>query len=615
MEKGRRQFALIILDILLIQVGVLFCFLLRFDGKLSTEPAASYLMVYFKWAILITVVKIGVYAMFQLYNSLWRYASVEELIQVVLAALFGVFSFFAVLYVLDITLPRSIVILSGIMDMLLLGAVRFGYRALRIVKDYGASGLIKRFHDKRILIVGAGVAGATLAKEIKNQASGRDLIVGFIDDDVTKQGRLINGITVLGDRFDILRAVIDHKVDEIIIALPSGNHSVIKEVVNICTQAHCRLRILPSLDELLSGQVTVNAIRNVEIDDLLGRDVINLDETAYARLIFGKIVMVTGAGGSIGSEIVRQVLKHKPAKVLMIDIYENNLYNLQQELLRELADAPLEVLIASVRDCKRIDELMERYRPQIIFHAAAHKHVPLMETSPKEAIKNNIFGTLNLITTAQKYEVERFVQISTDKAVNPTNVMGATKRACEMLIQAMNGLSRTELIAVRFGNVLGSDGSVIPLFKKQIADGGPVTVTHKDIIRYFMTIPEATRLVIQAASLGKGGEIFVLDMGEPIRIYELAEKMIRLSGFEPHRDIEIKVTGLRPGEKLFEELLIDDQHTVSTELDKIFVEKTTPLDWPNVSQEIANLKEALEHSENQAKIALSDMVKTYIYPR
>lgn len=612
MKKIARQVALVLLDSIMIQISIFLCFMLRFDGQLDLPVAAIYIDNYIQWSLAITLVKLMVFAFFQLYNSLWRYASMEELIQVFLASVFGTTAFFTLLYFVHLPMPRSVVIMSGILDMLFLGTVRFAYRAFRTVKDYGFNNFTKRMHNQRILIIGAGEAGVAIAKEIKGQDLNRSAIIGFIDDDSTKMGRLINGVPVLGDRYDIIRTVNAHRVDEIIIALPSGDKRIMNEIISICTQTKCKLKILPSLSDLINGQVTINAIRNVEIDDLLGRDEVNLSEHSYMKVIAGKTVLVTGAGGSIGSELVRQILRHKPKLIVLLDIFENNLYHLQQTLIREFVNPPIDVQIGSVRDLSRIDEIMQRFHPQLVFHAAAHKHVPLMEASPKEAIKNNIFGTFNVITCAQKYKVERFVQISTDKAVNPTNVMGATKRACEMLVQAMNDLSSTELIAVRFGNVLGSEGSVIPLFKKQIADGGPVTVTHRDIIRYFMTIPEATRLVIQAGSIGKGGEVFVLDMGEPVRIYDLAEKMIKLSGFEPHQDIEIKLTGLRPGEKLYEELLIDDQHTISTELDKIFIETTLPLEWKDINANLERLKLSLEYDDdNSVKSVLADMVKTY----
>lgn len=612
MKKTIRQLALVLLDSVLIQASIYLCFMLRFDGQMTSSIAAGYIDNYIQWGVAITLVKLAVFSMFQLYNSLWRYASVEELIQVVLASFFGTLAFFALLYFVQLPMPRSIVIMSGVLDLIFLGSVRFGYRAIRTVRDYGFNNITKKLHDQRILIIGAGEAGVAIAKEIKGQEHNRHAVVGFIDDDVSKQGRLINGINVLGDRYDIVRVAHQQNIDEIIIALPTSDRHTIKEIVDISTQTKCKLRILPSLSDLINGKVSVDAIRKVEIDDLLGRDEINLTECGYLELIEGKVVLVTGAGGSIGSEIVRQVLRHNPKQVILFDIYENNLYNLQQSLLREMVQPPIHSIIGSVRDVDRIEEVMATYKPQLVFHAAAHKHVPLMENSPKEAIKNNIFGTYNVISSAQKHGVERFVQISTDKAVNPTNVMGATKRACEILVQAMNGLSSTELIAVRFGNVLGSDGSVIPLFKKQIADGGPVTVTHKDIIRYFMTIPEATRLVIQAGTIGKGGEIFVLDMGEPVRIYDLAEKMIKLSGFEPHRDIEIEITGLRPGEKLYEELLIDDRHTISTELPKIFIETTLPLEWMQVKEDLDGLSTALGTEDNLGiKYALAQMVRSY----
>ena len=406
------------------------------------------------------------------------------------------------------------------------------------------------------MIIGAGEAGVLVIKEYKNHPQLNSKPVALIDDDEYKQGRVIMGVPVVGKRDDILAQVEKLKIDEIILAMPSASKKDISSIVDICKKTKAKLKILPGVYELIDGKVTIKNIRDVQIEDLLGREEIKTDINAISSYIKDKVILVTGGGGSIGSELCRQIANIKPRKLVIIEIYENSAYDIQNELLRRNKDLNLKIYIASIVDRDIMFDLFNIERPDVVFHAAAHKHVPLMEDSPKESIKNNVFGTLNLVHAADKYGVKKFVMISTDKAVNPTNIMGASKRICEMIIQSVNPVSKTDFVAVRFGNVLGSNGSVIPLFKKQIEEGGPVTVTHKDVIRYFMTIPEAVSLVIQAGAIVKGGEIFVLDMGKPVKILDLAEDLIRLSGFEPYKDIQIEIIGLRPGEKLYEELFL-----------------------------------------------------------
>ena len=466
---------------------------------------------------------------------------------------------------------------------------------------------------KRLLIVGAGNAATIMLKDLTRNKNLNYNVVGFVDDDEKKRNASIIGVRVLGNRHSIRRIVAEKKVDEILIAMPSASPLDIKRIIEICNNTRCKVKILPSIDQSIGSANIKNSIRDVEIEDLLAREPIKLDNTEISSYIEDKTILVTGGGGSIGSELCRQIMKFNPKKLVVLDIYENNAYDLQMELNRKYPDNKPEVVIASVRDYDRLEMVFEKFNPYIVFHAAAHKHVPLMEDSPGEAIKNNVFGTLNVAKCADKYNVKRFVMISTDKAVNPTNVMGATKRICEMIIQLMQQRSNTEFVAVRFGNVLGSNGSVIPLFKKQIAQGGPVTVTDKRITRYFMTIPEAAQLVLQAASYAKGGEIFVLDMGQPVKIYDLAKNLIRLSGYTPNVDMNIEVCGLRPGEKLYEELLMDEEGLTNTEHKKIFIGKPININSDEFDAILEKLKEAAQGDDVELiKDVVSEAVPTYV---
>lgn len=466
---------------------------------------------------------------------------------------------------------------------------------------------------KRLLIVGAGAAAAIMLRDITNNENLNYEVVGFVDDDENKKNARINGYKVLGTRNDIPKICLGYDVDEILIAMPSASAVERKKIIEICNETKGKIKILPSIDQIIDQTKMYNSIRNVQIEDLLAREPIRLDNSGIRGYIENKTILVTGGGGSIGSELCRQIMRFSPKKLVILDIYENNAYDIQMELNRKYPNNKPEVVIASVRDIERIDDIFKLYKPYIVFHAAAHKHVPLMEDSPGEAVKNNVFGTLNVVKCADKYGVKRFVMISTDKAVNPTNIMGATKRICEMIVQCMQKESKTEFVAVRFGNVLGSNGSVIPLFKRQIEEGGPITVTDKRITRFFMTIPEAAQLVLQAASYAKGGEIFVLDMGDPVKIYDLAKNLIRLSGYKPDEDIKIEVCGLRPGEKLYEELLMNEEGLTNTSHNKIFIGKPIDIDQKKLDIMLNKLEKAAESDDPEIiKSAVEQVVPTYV---
>ena len=487
--------------------------------------------------------------------------------------------------------------------------ILFSYRCLKaIIRKLKRSKLDK---GKRTLIVGAGDAGATIAKELIGSTKLNSKLVGFVDRNPAKQHSRILGYPVFGYDDDIKKIVEEKDIESIIIAIPSASPAEIKRLFEICIEVCDDVKTLPGLYQLINGNVSVQRLRNVDVNDLLGRDPINVNLEEIAGYIENQVVMVTGGGGSIGSELCRQIALSNPKQLIILDIYENNAYEIEQELKRKHPSLNLVTLIASVRDSVRMDDVFKKYMPDIVFHAAAHKHVPLMETSPNEAVKNNIIGTYKVVKCADKYGVKRFVQISTDKAVNPTNIMGATKRVCEMIIQLYAKKSKTRFVAVRFGNVLGSNGSVIPLFKKQIEVGGPVTVTHKDIIRYFMTIPEAVSLVLEAGAYAEGGEIFVLDMGEQVRIYDLAKNLIRLSGYEPNKDIKIEITGLRPGEKLYEERLMEEEGLTRTDNDKISIGKPIDFDEKKLLSMLDKLYDEAYHESEEIKELVKELVPTY----
>ncbi len=465
----------------------------------------------------------------------------------------------------------------------------------------------------RVMIVGAGDAGNSIIREIKTSNFSTMTVCCLIDDDQSKWGSHIHGIKVEGGRDKIKECVDTYSIDEIFIAIPSASRLVIKELLDICKDTDCKLKVLPGIYQLVNGEVSVNKLRDVEVEDLLGRDPVKVDIDAIMGYITDKTVVVTGGGGSIGSELCRQIAGHNPKRLIIIDIYENSAYEIQQELLYKYPNLDLVVLIASVRNTNRMNDIFAKYKPDVVYHAAAHKHVPLMETSPNEAIKNNVFGTWKTATAAAEAGVKKFVMISTDKAVNPTNIMGASKRICEMIIQSFDKHYDTEFVAVRFGNVLGSNGSVIPLFKKQIAAGGPVTVTHPDIIRYFMTIPEAVSLVLQAGAYAKGGEIFVLDMGEPVKILDLAKNLIKLSGYKIDEDIKIEFTGLRPGEKLYEELLMDEEGLQDTDNKLIHIGKPIEIDEVKFYAQLNELKEKTKDECEDVRDLIHEIVPTYVY--
>ena len=469
----------------------------------------------------------------------------------------------------------------------------------------------RRGVQARTMLIGAGSAGMQTLREFETSENSKNHVVCIIDDDPQKTGRYLNNVKIVGTRCDIAKAAQDYRVEEIVFAIPAAPTQQRKQILKLCQETGCKLKILPGISQLANGEVKVQKIRDVDVLDLLGRDSVQVDLSQIAEYLSGKTVLVTGGGGSIGSELCRQIAGHRPKRLVIFDIYENNAYDIQQELRRTHPGLELITLIGSVRDTERVNMLFETYRPEIVFHAAAHKHVPLMEDSPNEAIKNNVFGTYHVARAADRYGTKTFVLISTDKAVNPTNVMGASKRICEMIVQTMANRSATKFVAVRFGNVLGSNGSVIPLFKRQIAEGGPVTVTHPDIIRYFMTIPEAVQLVLQAGAYANRGEIFVLDMGEPVRIDDLARNLIRLSGFTPDEDIEIRYTGLRPGEKLFEEMLMDEEGLRETANKLIHIGQPIRISEEHFLEQLAQLETACEQNSPQIRALIARIVPTY----
>ena len=510
-------------------------------------------------------------------------------------------------------------ILAGIFIGIMMVSYRIIARYILIADVVNKGIIVNKENRKNLLIIGAGNASHEIINTIQINMQDKYNIVGIIDDNPKRQGFTVSGVKIIGKRTDIPRICEENNVDLIFFSIANIDNENKKQILNICQTTKVKVRVLPGLREIVRDKQLFENLRDVEIEDLLGREPVKLDNKNIENLIKSKVILVTGGGGSIGSELCRQIAKYKPEKLIMLDIYENSLYDIEQELKTKYPKLKLDAIVASIRDKKRLESIFEKNRPYLVFHAAAHKHVPLMERSPLEAIKNNVFGTYNLVNTSDKYNVKRFIQISTDKAVNPTNIMGATKRLCEMIIQAKNKVSETEFAAVRFGNVLGSNGSVVPLFKKQIADGGPVTVTHKEITRFFMTIPEAVGLVLQAMTYADGGEIFVLDMGEPVKIYDLAESLIRLSGFIPGEDIEIKFTGLRPGEKLYEELLMSEEGLEKTAHNKIFVAEPLDITMDDIKEKLGKFEEVLTLEENEVKYEdvkniMKSVVPTYKEP-
>ncbi len=604
-----RVILLIVLDILVLNAAAFMALFIRFEFSFAVLLDTSFLQVAMRWALPNTLLALGLFAAFRLYRTLWSFAGPDELARIFVASiLLGLLQMLLILLKL-MALPISFPILFTMLLFIATTVVRFSYRFLRRVRD-----MLANRSQRRTMLIGAGAAGALVLREFQNSSLSQNKVVCIIDDDPNKKGRSLMGVPIVGSR-DTIEAMVDkYGVSEIILAIPTLGAQAKKDIWDICNRTGCKFKQMPGIYQLANGEVTIQAIRDIDIEDLLQRDVIRVDMGGLSDLIRGKTVMVTGGGGSIGSELCRQLAGYKPKDLVIFDIYENNAYAIEQELKTNYPDLTTHVLIGSVRDEKRMDAVMEKYRPAMVYHAAAHKHVPLMETSPLEAVKNNVFGTYNTARAAAKYGVEHFVLISTDKAVNPTNVMGASKRICEMVVQSMAGTSDTCFAAVRFGNVLGSNGSVIPLFREQIKKGGPVTVTHPEITRFFMTIPEAVTLVLQAGAFAKGGEIFVLDMGQPVKISDLARNMIRLSGFEPDVDIPIVYTGLRPGEKLYEELLMDEEGLQKTANDLIYIGQKIDFDVDEFHAQLESLRELTEGQESLLRSRVQTLVPTYTPP-
>lgn len=604
-----RIIALILLDIMSIVVASFAALYVRFDFSFAGIPA-EYLMKFERiipFNILLTLL---FFALWKLYKSVWRYASATELLNIVFATTCAAIAQIILCNVMNQKMPRSYYMIYWFLLFGMCCVIRFSYRILRLINSKRIDRADKE-NRNNVLLIGAGAAGNAILKEIESSSYLNLNVKCIIDDNPGCHGKFLRGVPIVGGRDKIIDAVGQYAVDEIIFAIPSANTQTRKEILDICKESGCKLRTLPGIYQLINGDVSVSKLKEVEIEDLLGRDPIEINTEEVLNYVSGKVVLVTGGGGSIGSELCRQIAGHHPKQLVIVDIYENNAYDIQQELIRKHPELNLQVLIASVRNTARINDIFATYRPNIVFHAAAHKHVPLMEVSPNEAIKNNVMGTYKTAKAADKYGAEKFVLISTDKAVNPTNVMGASKRICEMVIQMMNQKSETNFVAVRFGNVLGSNGSVIPLFKKQIAEGGPVTVTDPRIIRYFMTIPEAVSLVLQAGAYARGGEIFVLDMGKPVKILDLATNLIKLSGYKVGEDIEIKFTGLRPGEKMYEELLMDEEGLKKTANKMIFIGKPIDFDTEVFEKQLEELILHAKQEDKDIRQEIKDIVPTY----
>ena len=602
-----RRFFLFLTDTFLLNACVYLSLIMRFDvGIVSIEP--QYISNYVENMLPYTIMSLLIFWLFRLYHSLWQYASIAEVYRIAEACIIVELVHFLSNKIAGNMLPRSCYFNAAIYLIIAICASRFMYRMIRTVLNKYRN--IKTSNN--VMIIGAGEATNVIMREIQNSSYlANSNIACIIDDDRRKVGKYIRGVKVIGTRDKIKEAAKLYDIDEIIFAIPSASNEVKRDILNICKETDCTLKILPGVYQMVDGEINVNSIRNVDVLDLLGRDPIEVDIESIMGYVKDKVIMVTGGGGSIGSELCRQLVSHKPKQLIIFDIYENNAYDIQQELKINYPDANVVTLIGSIRNVSRLESVFAQYKPDIVYHAAAHKHVPLMEVSPDEAVKNNVVGTWNVAKMADKYGVKKFVMISTDKAVNPTNVMGATKRICEMIVQTYNEISKTDFVAVRFGNVLGSNGSVIPLFKRQIEAGGPVTVTDPNIIRYFMTIPEAVSLVLQAGAYAKGGEIFILDMGEPVKIDDLAKNLIRLSGYTLGVNMEIKYTGLRPGEKLYEELLMKEEGLQETDNKLIHIGKPIEFDKENFFDNLEKLKEEAYSETGNIRESLKKVVDTY----
>ena len=582
----------------------------RFDFSYSSIDAV-YLDSMYHYLPIHIFTTVVIFYFCRMYHSLWKFISIHELGYIILANTISFFMQIIGYCLFQYPIPKSYFFAQIMLQTAMVIGIRFSYRFCRYLKEAREQCFGCGEPQKRVMIIGAGDAGRAIIKEILDSRHLTMKVCCVIDDDCNKTGRYINGIPIVGDRFSILKNVEKYKIDKIILAIPSASKEERREILEICKMTKCELKTLPGMYQLIDGELNIGKLRDVEITDLLGRDPIQVNLDEIMGYVEQKVIMVTGGGGSIGSELCRQIAMYNPKQLIIFDVYENNAYEIQQELKRHHPELNLVVLIGSVRNTHRMETVFEKYRPDIVYHAAAHKHVPLMEDSPNEAIKNNVFGTYKTAKAASEYGVKRFVLISTDKAVNPTNIMGASKRLCEMIVQSFDKISKTEFVAVRFGNVLGSNGSVIPLFKKQIAEGGPVTVTHKDIIRYFMTIPEAVSLVLQAGAYARGGEIFVLEMGAPVRIDDMARNLIRLSGYTPDVDIKIEYTGLRPGEKLYEELLMAEEGMKETANKLIHIGKPIEMDEETFFDKLAELKEACYNDDESIKEKVQKLVPTY----
>ena len=601
-----------LMDVCIISISAVVANILLTNKEIIFSPTN---LVTIKNSVLIAIAVYEIYFIFlKVYKHITRFENGKDYFVYIFACLLAGITLAATRFILkiDINSVRKQILGAFITSIGIVGlriAIRFFMSLLMQERDSGDG---KRYN---VLIIGAGYAGRDIIKSIKQTMNEKYNIVGIIDDDKSKLNCSINGIDVIGNRNQIVNICNKKEIDEIFFAISKIDKKKKKEILEICQETGKKIRILPTTEDIIRNKNMYQNLREVDIEDILGRDPVKLDNKKIGTLIEGKTILITGAGGSIGSELCRQIIKYNPSRMVLFDIYENNLYDIELELKSIYKHIEIDAIVGSVRDLKKLESVFETYNPYLVFHAAAHKHVPLMENSPLEAIKNNVFGTYNVANCADKYKARKMILISTDKAVNPTNIMGATKRLCEMIIQVKNKTSKTEYAAVRFGNVLGSNGSVVPLFKKQISEGGPVTVTHKDIIRYFMTIPEAAQLVLQAMSYAKGGEIFVLDMGEPVKIYDLAVSLIKLSGYEPDIDIPIVFTGLRPGEKLYEELLMKEEGLQKTENKKIFIGEPTQLDEKDILEKLAKLKKLIENEETpieEIKDTIQEVVPTYI---
>lgn len=605
-----RRTVLILYDALAVALSTYLGLIARFDfrpGDIADPAFTDTAVNYLPFNILITIV---LFWLFKMYQSLWEYAGTIEVVNMGLACLSSALSQMVIVHVfLGWSYPRSSYVFYGGFLLVLVAISRFFYRAFRAFVEKRTD----QAKSVNVMVIGAGEAGNSLIREMRTSSYIQKNALCIIDDDPAKIGSYIHGVKVVGSRNVILENVAKYDIDEIIIAMPSAPKTQIREILEICKQTKCELKTLPGIYQLVNGEVNVSQLRKVDVIDLLGREQIQVDLDSIMGYVQNKVVLVTGGGGSIGSELCRQIATNRPKQLIIFDIYENSAYDIQQELMRSHPELNLKVLIGSVRNTNRVNRIFELYRPDIVYHAAAHKHVPLMEDSPNEAIKNNVMGTWKVAEAAVTYGTDKFVMISTDKAVNPTNIMGASKRICEMIVQAYNNRSRTDFVAVRFGNVLGSNGSVIPLFRKQIAEGGPVTVTHPNIIRYFMTIPEAVSLVLQAGAYAKGGEIFVLEMGEPVKILDLAINLIRLSGYVPGEDIQIKFTGLRPGEKLYEETLLEEEGMQDTANRLIHIGKPIEFNEARFFEQLCELKEEVEGEAGKEEILrwVKCLVPTY----